>query len=598
MGRKTIASATPLATKILSNFTDGEFIAPSLKVGGKIQTTRFLFRDYYLNSKLYINTIGDKYAVRWLRSTDPNFTPATRPLNNITTGSYPSIITYLGIFDSNSEVQTAVNSALGYNFNYGSGDGGVGLEWYDIVLVSSLPVVDVYQLTVTVDGALVGARKPTYIDLLKGYYLDTRSKPSKFKVTPIKTGKLSIGYYRENIYEPIPDLRSIDWYRFDIEVIKDETINLPIIDPVLGTLWISDSNIISQITSQANLSTEYSYNHLFPNGVNQLFSYWYSLYSIADSKPLPGVVGIITGQSESYQVNSFIRRIGANNNVWGNNTSIIQDIGFNVNHRMFKVDVNRTFSYHFKPQIDGTLGNLVMNSPQIIDIWTQLCSQTPAKNDLDPDLPRLNTLGMQITQQSKVLGIRNDANGQIDKEKEKELTRRTINSKERLDEKEYAGSCFGTKAMLVRRVTNIRDKTGIVNGGVVAIGDLPQLMLEVLDQLNLGIGLQDSSAIEIKHDGIVHKYNSLLELLTEIAIHQFNQSQYARATHISSIVTQEQTKELIGGLGLPTVSKQLQRKVNGNNVGTPYWGIAPQASLAKKIDTCTYNVGVVLGHII
>jgi hypothetical protein len=465
------------------------------------------------------------------------------------------------------------------------------------VWIAGYQYVNVWRIERNITPKLISATKPCYTDLLQGYYLDVRLPAKLSKLKPKKTELLEVGYYRGNSTESISGLRSIDWFNYTIEVKKDKPIYLPIEGCVLGTLWISDPAIEAQLRAMPNDSTEYAVSDYFPSSVPALFSYWMGLYAIEDAKILPVGTGSLISESETHQVSSSLKILGANNDVW-KNANIVNDVGFDREHPLFLFDEQRTFDYHFKPQPDGSFGDLVMDSPRIIELWNHFCSETPYENDIDKDKPRLDTLGKRLKRTSEILGYRLNANGEIDKKTEEEYTRHIVPPKSKIDKAKYGGNSFGSHGMHVRRLPNYFDRNQIKDGGVVAIHDIGQLLLEILDQLNLSIGIQEAGAIELKHEGKTHKYQNLLALTTDIAIHQFNQTQYAKSTHISSLVTQEQTKEIIGGLGLPTVAKTIRREVNGKVGGIPYWGIAPQASLARKIDTCTYNVGVVLGQML
>jgi hypothetical protein len=437
--------------------------------------------------------------------------------------------------------------------------------------------------------------KPNYLDLLQGYRGDPRDIPHFPRVKPNYTGLLTISYYRENTSESIPELRSINWYRYNIEVEKDKKIYLPILGCVLGTLTINNPDIKQQINLLSTQTNRYPYKYLFEENVADLFLTWESLYTASLS--LPTMPGQIIEDSVYHQLSRTIRVLGANNDIWHNGITI-DDVGFDINHPMFSVDVTRTYNWHFKPQTDGSYGDLSMTDPKLDELWNHFCSETPYENDIDSDQPRLDTHGKRLKRTSEILGYRINANGEIDKKTEEDYTRHIVPPKAKIDKTKYGGNSFGSHGMHVRRLPNNFDRKEIKEGGVVAVHDLAQLMLEILDQLNLAIGIQEAGAIELKHEGQIHKYQNLLALTTDIAIHQFNQTAYAKSTHISSLVTQEQTKEIIGGLGLPTVAKSIRREVNGKVAGIPYWGIAPQASLARKIDTCTYNVGIVLGQVL
>jgi hypothetical protein len=449
------------------------------------------------------------------------------------------------------------------------------------------------------------AECPNYSDLIGNYLADKRIRPPDNPVITLsKSGKVNIGYYHRNQYEPIPNLISIDWMEYTVEIERGKLVSLPIIDPVFGTLVISGSDeLVTEIQdklSEISLPVDrYSYiYYLYSGSTPAVWTEWITIYNSVVLPPKP--VGITNFAKRDYLEYSqpIFRVLAANNNVWDNTTLSINDLNIDINHPMFKVDENRTFRYHFKIQSDNSYGNLTMDSPKLVEIHKALDAQKYSRNELDPTLPRVSNLGWHINRQSEVIGVRVDANGKINVELEKTKTRHLVKPDEQIDQTKYGGTSFGSEGMLVRRLPNYFDNNSIKSGGIVGIHDLTQLMLEILDQLNLAIGLQESGAIEINHGGTVHRYPSLLALVTEIAVHQFTQSSYAKSTHISSLVTQEQTKEIIGGLGLPTVSKTLLRTANGNKAAIPYWGIAPQASLAKRIDTCTYNVGVVLGQLI
>jgi hypothetical protein len=467
----------------------------------------------------------------------------------------------------------------------------------NLVYGASYAYVNIWRVDTNTNAHSIYATKPCYIDLLSGYYLDKRIPAKLSKLKPKKNQLLEIGYYRRNDTEVIDKLISIDWFSYAINVEKDKPIYLPIEGCVLGTLWVSDAEVKFQLKSMSNTSNQYAVSDYFPEAVPSLFNYWMSLYQAEDTKQLPVGAGSLIASGFTQKLSSTIRILGANNDVW-ENANIVEDVGFDIEHPMFLVNELRTFNYHFKPQSDGSLGDLVMDSPRIVELWNHFCSETPYLNDIDKDKPRLDTHGNRLKRTSEILGYRLNANGEIDKKIEEDYTRHIVPPKSKVDKKKYGGNSFGSHGMHVRRLPNHFDRHAIKEGGVVAVHDLTQIMLEVLDQLNLAIGIQEAGAIEIKHEGDIHKYPNLLALTTDIAIHQFNQTKYAKSTHISSLIAQEQTKEIIGGLGLPTVAKSIRREVNGKVAGIPYWGIAPQASLARKIDTCTYNVGIVLGQVL
>lgn len=576
-------------TEIQHDIPSGYFV--NLNVGGQMRVNSLI--GGYRNGQLYyIESAGHaKYAAKWYRTAG-----YWHGRYGLPAGNYPSSgLVLIGIFNTFPELESAVDAALGYHYTTYFAD--YPTDEFDKVWVGSYIYVNIWRIDRTTKGNSISVKKPCYLDLVQGYYLDDRTPAKLAKIKPKKNQLLQIGYYRQNHQEPVAGLISIDWFSYGINLEKDKQIYLPIHGCVLGTLWISDPQIESQISLMPNQADEYSVSDYFPSAVPDLFSHWESLYAAEDAKIFPVHPGSLITESESHQVSSTLKILGANNDVWKNGT-VVEDVGIDLDHRMFYFEEQRTFDYHFKPQSDGSLGDVVMDSPRIVELWNHFCSETPYENDIDKDNPRLDTHGKRLKRTSEILGYRINANGEIDKKTEEEHTRHIVPPKSRIDKTKYGGNSFGSHGIHIRRLPNHFDRNAIKEGGVVAIHDLAQLMLEILDQLNLAIGIQEAGAIELKHEGEIHKYPNLLALTTDIAIHQFNQTSYAKSTHISSLVTQEQTKEIIGGLGLPTVAKSIRREVNGKVAGIPYWGIAPQASLARKIDTCTYNVGIVLGQVL
>jgi hypothetical protein len=579
------ATATEIEHDIPSGYFDG------LDRGGTTYITSLIGR-YQNRQTYYVESNGHgKYSAKWIRRGGYWHGRYGLPAGNYSSSG----LVLIGIFDSFTELQSAVDAALGYHYTTYFAD--YVTDEFDKVWTASYDYVNIWRIDTSTNSHSILVSKPCYLDLLNGYYLDKRTPAKLSKLKPKKTQVLEIGYYRENVYESVSGLRSIDWFSYAIDLEKDKPIYLPIEGCVLGTLWVSDADVKSQLNSMPNKSDEYPISDYFPEAVPSLFNYWTSLYEAENSKQLPIGEGSLIISSITQKVSSTIRILGANNNVW-KNADIINDVGVDLSHPMFLLDEMRTFNYHFKPQSDGSFGDLVMDSPRVIELWNHFCSETPYENDIDKDKPRLDTLGKRLKRTSEILGYRLNANGEIDKKTEEDYTRHIVPPKARIDKAKYGGNSFGSHGMHIRRLPNHFDRNQIKDGGVVAIHDIGQLLLEILDQLNLALGIQEAGAIELKHEGKTHKYQNLLALTTDIAIHQFNQTQYAKSTHISSLVTQEQTKEIIGGLGLPTVAKTIRREVNGKVGGIPYWGIAPQASLARKIDTCTYNVGVVLGQML
>lgn len=437
---------------------------------------------------------------------------------------------------------------------------------------------------------------PKYIDLLKGYVLDDRLIPKSFNVTPDFTGMLTVGYYRENDYEPIPGLRSIDWHSFSIEVIKGKAISLSVTGLVLGTLFVNNTSLKSQLINLITLPDTYPYRFLFYENLGSLFAEWNSLY-IANI-PIPALPGTLLKSEVVTTTSRIIRRLGANNNFW-NNAQEVQDIGIDLNHELFAVDNQRAYDWHIKPQLDGSYGDLVMNSPLLENIGAALNVGKWAVNPDDPTTPRKDDLGWRIERLCDVFGIRVKTDGSIDVDAQKKLVRRVIKEREKPDPTKHGVVTFGESGMALKRITNrFKGKDEIVSDQTVIVQDIPQLIQEYFDQFNLALGIQESSAIEIKDCKNTARFDNQLGLLIEIFNLLSSANEMTRANLVSSLVAQSQTSEIIAGLGLPSVTKTIPISIDKKVTQLPYKGIAPHRSISQEVATCTANVGIVLGQLL
>jgi hypothetical protein len=264
-------------------------------------------------------------------------------------------------------------------------------------------------------------------------------------------------------------------------------------------------------------------------------------------------------------------------------------------------------SLHFAPQPNNNYGSIVMDSPRTLEIYEQVqiifralnAGRYGEKDTATDQYPVIN-YSLLMEKIAALLGHRPDiVTGEHSIEKEQKSVRQLMPPGADLNKQEYGGKYFGKKAMLMKRLPNQFGRDGtIAAGGVVAVHDIPQLMLEILDQLAISGGIQESGAIEIKDGATTRRYPNQLELMKDIALTASGTHQLAHQAFISSLVTQKQTAEIIGGLGLPTISRSINAVLNNKLEQVPYWGISPQFSIARKIDTVGYNVGVVLGQVI
>jgi hypothetical protein len=294
----------------------------------------------------------------------------------------------------------------------------------------------------------------------------------------------------------------------------------------------------------------------------------------------------------------------ANNNIW-NNSSINSSGDLNYKPEIYVGDelvINQFFSYSTNP-LD--LNYTMPTSPYFLEslqkieaIHKALDAEKYSLNEIDPSAPRITNIGHLIEKIAYLIGYRPDANGNFSKDQEKSRIRKIITSKSKIDSSKVGVNNFGEEGMIVKRPNNRFKGNQIVSDECVIVKDLIQLISEHHDQSNLGFGTFESSAVKIERESGTAQYNNQLEMLVDLVSTVKDLQEMVRSTLLSSLATQGQTSEIIGGLGLPSLTKTMPIKINGKNQQLPYKGISPHRSLSQEIATCTYNVGIITGQLL
>jgi hypothetical protein len=591
MGSRSSTYGSAVGTKVEGNIPSGEFF----NTDGRGQLFVNSLIDRYtridlFNPYLVLQTGNARYAAKWDRYKfiyDPDG-------HGFVSEEYVST-TFLGIFDSAAERQASVNASFGRDMSSGF---YIDYYFFDVVYTAGFSYVDVWTSSTPITGNTISADKPCYTNLIGGYGLDPRRLPTIGQVLPTASKTLKLSYYRANSSEGIPGLQSIDFYHYEIEIVKDQPIYLPIESPVMGTLTIDDSEIASQVRGMTNLMTEYPVSVFFPSSVPDLFIHWEGLYASKDAGVLPVGAGSLISTSETNQTSATVKILGANNNVWKNG-SVVNDVGMDLNHPLFAIDESLAFDRHFKTQTDGSYGDLMMNSPKLEDLWTHFCSQTPAANELDPTRPRLNTHGHLIQESAKRIGYHPDSDGNIDVSVQKvEHKTRCADIRQPLDTDNYSPYGFGKTGMAIANLPNDYNGSNPINGGGSLVTSLPNLMLELHGQINKSLGIQDGSNIVFTvGDKKIHYPNQvalLIDLSRTVAI----MSQLLSTVYTNSLQTESEVREIIGALGLGTTDDSVGLNINGQSVNVPYKGIDRRESIVNELADIKLTLAVMMGKLI
>jgi hypothetical protein len=467
-----------------------------------------------------------------------------------------------------------------------------------------------YKVKITDDSIdATFLEKPCYLDLITGYRLDKRKIPQQISIESSIDKVVKLGFYRNNPYEQVDNLTSINYTEKQIKLKQNTEEIVDVKGLVLGTLWTNDPNITIKPLSVGSGSYELVKMIYNAGNIASLFAYWETLYNAEVAKqvekpPFDPVGKTLLKETVYTSVNGDLKLLAANNDYW-HNATLGNDIGVDIDHPLFKADDARTFKYHFKPQLDGSFGDLVMDSPRIIElrdfvekIYTSLEAEKYSTNELDPNAPRVPTLGHLIEKIAYLLGYRPQPDGTFNKPTEDTRVRKIIASRESVDPKKVGVNNFGEDGMVLKRLNNRFKGNKIVADECVVVKDFIQLISEYHDQDNLAFGIQESSAIEINTESGTARYNNQLEILVDLITTVKDSQEMIRAALVSGLVTQGQTTEIIGGLGLPSVTKTLPITIDGKNKAIPYKGIAAHRSISQEVATVAYNVGIVTGQLI
>jgi hypothetical protein len=545
------------------------------------------------------------YTINWTYKEFDNYSGTTETVNNIYT---PTL--YDGVdktvFDFNDFTSN-------YYYRSDTGQTYIPKSGYSEIysLVRKYKTYTKYFHIETIESKIKAPIYPNYYHLLTGYKpLDTRDiAPSLTFTSPI-TAKVKIGFYQVDVSESIVNytcidtididnksatrLNTINWVSLELNLSKDKPTTINFNGLVLGTIYCSNSQVNNAIIGGSIPSGNYypvSVMVYDTSAIDSLFSSWAGLWFTAASNlvdpDLPNDWNQLTTLSITKRTGKLVyaRILAAFNNPW-NNANIPSD-----NNPPENGEYHPMFS-------DNELGVFNLNSPQLIDLYTALEAAKYSRNSVDSSKPRINNLGHYLEKIAQLLGYWVDENGKPLEKLPEEETR--VDGKVKIKPEEYGVNKFAQKGMVIRWLPNdIDNKGNLIDGEYQKIHDIPQLLFSVLDQLNHSFGIQEASNITIESNGNKYRYPNQISLLADIGRDIKANSKYIESTHYSSLVTQEQTKEIIGGLGLPTIFKTIRLSTDkrGKYVNIPYVGIHPDNSLQKEIATVTYNIGIISGQL-
>jgi hypothetical protein len=449
---------------------------------------------------------------------------------------------------------------------------------------------------------------PCYIDLLSGYNLDPRVKStSKCRLLSPTDKTVAISYYRENTHESIPGLRSIDWRSFDIILAANIPYYIDLSFAVLGTLNTSDESISKQIKDTTTAANEYPFGAYFNDSLPALFAYWQSFYSDRVPATPTAPNGYTVNRTEtSKHLDSIVRKIAANNNHWNNaDLSANIDINADSSHPMFAIDENRSNVWHLNPQTEG-IGSLIMDSTRTIEIHAALNAGKYAVNELDATKDRVTNIGYLVENACRVLGLRLDANGNIDRAAERAKYLPATLNQPTLGEVDASGkyqnydlTCWGKRGRMTPHLPTTYTPDGKATKLYDVFHDLPQMLEALLRQLDVSLSIQHGSEIRYKGlDGTVRAYPNQLAMSIECLTQLERINSNTQKTLNTSLVMGNELRGMMSGIGYPVEQRYLQLKDGSSGVvlSLPYFGHQKnKPSIAETLTTVMVNQAIVNG---
>jgi hypothetical protein len=484
----------------------------------------------------------------------------------------PTIPYVIGFYPVGSYISYSL-----YDVHGSQGQGTITLEYFRTTVTT-----DHYQLKELL--------KPQIKDYFLGYSLAPQPYKINLDVTviPNKSENIKLHYYQltDEVQKDSDEIyhSTIDILTKNLHCVNGKPLRIKLDCVPCSISFEGDTQLIDSIKSQINLPK------CFPEYLPVAKAYWESLYNTKKAELLadPKVVTSIELNTTPYLWAATPR--------WGqqgiNDLNTGQGIGENVNDSFI-------YDKYFAPQSDETFGSYIMpDSALLKKIGTSLDADTWGINPDDPDVVRIDNLGWRIKRLCDILGIRVKTDGNIDIESEKKLVRKVIDKNKNLDPTKVGVAGFGEGGMILKRITNRFNKGEIVSDQCVIVNDLPQKIDEYFEQINLGLGIQESSAVQIVEGGKIAQFNNQLEMLVELVRLMSSMNEMTRSNLVSSLVTQSQSSEIIAGFGLPSVTKTIPIKIGKSVSQLPFKGIAAHRSMSQEIATCTYNVGLVTGQLL
>jgi hypothetical protein len=404
--------------------------------------------------------------------------------------------------------------------------------------------------------------KPKATDFFTGYYLDSLpvEVATTVNFTATTAGELSLEWYEENKLETV-GCRSFDRHHRKYRFFAGQSTSIEITG-LLGSLQVGGSAASDFKTAlAANPATSgRPAAWLLSDKLTDLYNYWIALYNAHNPPVAPPPDGWTLSTTRNLPITWTITQIGATNSWRGQNGHNILDANTGL---LVPLPPSQVAALYSNPQPDGTIGDYMADSPRLKEIHETLNAGVTSA--------QTTTVAWQIDRLLKLLGGRYLPTGEpdwgaIDAHKRQHWQTASAAAGT------YGVGSWGSAGMaLPVAVDRFVGDGQIAEGGGAAIHDLPQLLLELIEQLMTALGTKELGAIDINGD----RFTNLPSLLTGIYTQNRENNRLLQSSLVSSIATQEMTKELIVATGARLIIKSIAT-IEGTQI--PYLAIDPSWS--------------------
>lgn len=458
-------------------------------------------------------------------------------------------------------------------------------------------------------------QKGDYIHLITGHELDTRIMPDEIIFVAPRSMTLTYSFYRKNIYETHPRvIHSLDYVHRKIRLKSGKTYRLDVKQIVLGTLLMSNPVIGALIRNYTKLS-QYPARFLFVDNVASLMSYWHELYPLkppatprlASSFTLtegaaypPDLVFAVT-ESNSIPIPIIL---AANNNYWGWGSSTIDVNKPPPTHPLFVFNYIKLFE---TLQPDNSYGTYVMDSIRLIEMQSavkEIYDALDAGNyasytdENGQKIQRVTNLGWLIEKTANILGLRRKPNGKyLDAADQSKYDRNRLNSP-KWPQGDYDLNSWGNKGYALRHIPTTYNDGQRQDNMYDLVHDIPQFLAAILDQIDLGQGLQHTAEIRLKVGKEVQSYPNVGQLTIDLAARVIELEALVQKIAVMQIETSNSVRELFPGIGIPVATKSVSIDIGGKQQQVFYPGFqSGKGSILDNLSAIKVNLGIALGQL-